>query len=271
MQESTLKKEYYDNKLTQREIGLKYGVSRQLVNRYFKKYNLSPLNPYERCQEQELTQIQHEFLIGTMLGDGCLQMMRGSKNAWLTIKHCSNQKEYVEWKYDIIKPFNACEIKYSVEFDERYKKDREKYYFRTICHPIFTAYHKMFYEYGVKTITNEITNEISPLSIATWFMDDGYKSGRYLAFCTHSFTSPELERLRVMLDKKFNISTVLWSDGYRKGNNQKMYKIAVTQKSVPDLIDIMKPYIIESMKYKIDILNGTSETTREAPSNRVKI
>lgn len=264
MQEKTLRKEYYENKLTQDEIANKYGVSRQLVIRYFKKYNLSPLKPYERNESQELTDIQFEFMIGTMLGDGCLQMMRASRNSWLTIKHCEAQREYVEWKHNIMKSFTATEVLNFIDY--AHGKEYEKYYFRTICHPIFTELHNIFYDSGVKVVTNEICDLITPFSVAVWFMDDGFASRRHLVFATESFTEPELARLQNMFKNKFNIYTSLWFSSYRKGSNQKMYKIAILRKSVDDLAGMIRPYIIPSMMYKLDRVNSeASETRREAP------
>ena len=43
-----------------------------------------------------LSEIQHEILIGTLLGDGS---MRCKTNALLEINHSADQKGYVDWKY----------------------------------------------------------------------------------------------------------------------------------------------------------------------------
>jgi hypothetical protein len=264
MKKETLEKEYYKNKLTQEEIARKYGITRMTVMSYFKKYNLSPLKPYERNESQELNEDQHNLIIGTMLGDGCLQMARASKNAWLTIKHSMAQKDYVSWKYDILRDFAGCELKYS---SENYKnKVYEKCYFRTICHPIFTEYMEMFYDHGIKVVTNEIAEMLNPMVISAWYMDDGYTDGTHMVFCTNSYTEPELHRLQKVLSDKFGLVTSLWLTGYTKGNNQKQYKIAILKRSVASMVSIVKPYIIPSMMYKIEpLLSGASETKCEAP------
>jgi len=264
MQRKTLEKEYYRNKLTQEEIAEKYGISRQTVIVYLRQYGLSPLKPYERNEAQELTAKQEEFLIGTMLGDGCLQIAKNGTNSWLTIKHSYKQMPYVEWKYEIMESFAGCSIKSSEEY--AHGKLYRKAYFRTICHPVFTDLQRMFYDKGVKVVTNEIASMLTPFSMAVWFMDDGTRSRNHLEFATHSYTTPELERLQKVFRDRFNIHTSLWFAGYRKGSNQKMYKIGILKKSVDQLISMMSSYIIPSMMYKIaPLLSGTPETTREAP------
>jgi hypothetical protein len=272
MQERTLREEYYNNKLTQERIAKKYGVSRQLVNRYFNTYGLRPLEPYERNVTHELTDVQSEFLIGTMIGDGCLQLRDFGKNAYLTVKHSKKQYEYVVWKYNIMKPFVNMEVKSTTDYS--YGKPAEKVYFRTICHPVFTGLYRMFYDSGVKVVTNEIVDMITPFSIAVWFMDDGFTNGTNLVFATESFVEEELERLQNMLKKKFGVHTTLWFSKYRKGSNQKMYKLAALKKSVNDLASIIEPFVLPSMKYKL-LLKSTlhdcsvaSETTCEAPQQR---
>jgi len=265
MQKKTLEKEYYNNKLTQAEIADKYGISRNTVIEYFRKYELSPLKPYERNGTQELTPHQNEFMVGTMLGDGCLLVAKNGTNAWLTVKHSYEQLPYVEWKYDIMKSFAGCDIKHCDDY--AHGKLYRKAYFRTICHPVFTDLHNTFYDNGVKVVTNEIVSMLTPFSIAVWFMDDGTRSRNHLEFATHSYTPPELERLQKVLRRKFNVHTSLWFAQYRKGSNQKMFKIGILKRSVGDFISIIKPYMIPSMMYKIEpLLSGTSETRCGAPA-----
>jgi hypothetical protein len=265
MMKETLEKEYYKNKLTQEEIAEKYSITRHKVMSYFNKYDMRPLKPYERNGSQELSQTQHEFMIGTMLGDGCLLIMKNGVNAWLTVKHGLLQLDYVKWKYELMKDFAVCDIK--IYSDMAHGKNYDKCYFRTICHPLFTDYQRMFYDSGVKVITNEIANELTPLAIAIWYMDDGTTDGKYARFCTNSYTEPELKRLQKVMMDKFGLVTTLHIAGYFKGNNQAQYNITLTKKSTYDFIDIVKPYIIDSMRYKIDkiILSGASEIIRSTP------
>jgi hypothetical protein len=230
-----------------------------------KKYDIRPLKTYERMDIPELTEEQREFIIGTMLGDGCLMLTRTNGNAWLSIKHSIKQLEYVEWKYKIMDGYVNAPIK--MRTDKAFNgKEYEKCEFITICHPVFTNYYNMFYDSGVKVVTNEIAESITPLALAVWFMDDGCGNVNSIEMCTESFTEPELKRLQKVLSDKFKLVTSLWFDGYRKGSNQKKFKIGILKRSVDTFSDIVKPYVIPSMMYKLrHRLSGTSETVCEAP------
>ena len=50
-----------------------------------------------------LTQLQKSFIIGTLLGDGYIRQVKGRQNAFLEVNHSITQKEYVEWKYELLK------------------------------------------------------------------------------------------------------------------------------------------------------------------------
>jgi recombination protein RecA len=267
MKKKTLEKEYYDNKLSQQKIADKYGIAQQTVSDYFRKYGLSPMKPHERNGSQVLSPIQSEFLIGTMLGDGYMRVYRNGINALLEVKQCIAQLEYVEWKYELMSDFVNADIRLTECYG--FGGLRKFAVFNTICHPVFNDYFNIFYDRGVKVVTNEVIDKITPLAMAVWFMDDGFSPTRrpsYPVFCTNSFTPPEVERLIKGLNDKYGLESILRANGYRKGNNQKMYTIQIRRCSVDRFLDIVKPYIIPTMMYKIEpLLPGTSETECETP------
>jgi len=50
-----------------------------------------------------LTQEQKSLIIGTILGDGYLRIIPRRKNAFLEVNHSANQRDYVDWKYSILR------------------------------------------------------------------------------------------------------------------------------------------------------------------------
>ena len=50
-----------------------------------------------------LSQMQRSVIIGSLLGDGYLRIISGRRNAFLEINHSIKQKDYVDWKYAILK------------------------------------------------------------------------------------------------------------------------------------------------------------------------
>ena len=50
-----------------------------------------------------LNQKQKSLIIGSILGDGYVRIIKGRRNAFLEINHSAKMKEYVDWKYEILK------------------------------------------------------------------------------------------------------------------------------------------------------------------------
>ena len=97
-----------------------------------------------------------------------------------------------------------------------------------------------------KVIPKWIGEYITPIGLAHWIMQDGSrqaKQGIYIA--THSFTFDECAFLCDILKEKYNIKCTVVKTGFP---NQ--LRISIWKESMPDLVGIVKPYIIDEMKYK---------------------
>jgi hypothetical protein len=77
-------------------------------------------------------------------------------------------------------------------------------------------------------------------------MDDGSKVSKGLKLCTNSFKYTECLLLVKALKDNFNIKSTIQSAG---APNQ--YIIYILKESMDDLRNIVGPYIIPEMKYKI--------------------
>jgi len=184
-----------------------------------------------------LTQLQRSIIIGTILGDGYLRIVRGKKNALLEINHSLSQKEYVDWKYTALSAL--CK---SAPKSRNGNGMRQAYRFTTRQHPELTTLHTAFYGESKKSIPDNIT--LDPLMLAVWFMDDGSRcraSDVYLN--TQQFALQDQERLRAMLGSLAIESSL---------NKDKEYKrIRIAKSSIPKLFELISPYVIPSMTYKL--------------------
>jgi hypothetical protein len=184
-----------------------------------------------------LTQYQKSIIIGSLLGDGYLRVMKNRKNAFLEINHSYKQKEYVLWKYFALKNITASPPK-----ARRGRGSRIAYRFFTRQHEELTELFHLFYHAGEKIIPN-IT--INPIMLAVWFMDDGSRcrdSDVYLN--TQQFSVRNQKKLLKFLDNQCGLQATL--------NKDKEYKrIRFIKSSIPRLQRIISPYIIPSMKYKL--------------------
>ena len=199
--------------------------------------------------QKNLTSKQKEVLMGALLGDGALEL--NGRYPRLRIDHAIKQKSYVEWKYEIFRGLTTRGIKqFSSKLDSRTKKRYSHCKFDTISTPLLNEFYEIFYALGKKRkkkIPNDIVTLLrNPLSLAVWYMDDGYKRNdcNALRISTDGFTFEEQKLLQKCLKRNFEIETKL----HRKG---RYWNIYIPNSQVKNFCSIVKPYIISEMNYKI--------------------
>lgn len=199
---------------------------------------------------ERLNQFQKSVIIGTLLGDGYTRIIPGRQDAFLEINHALRQKEYVLWKYDVLKGIRA-----GAPRERKGNGVRKAIRFYTRQSEELTSLHLMFYKNGKKFIPESLT--LDPVMLAVWFMDDGSRcrdSDVYLN--TQQFDSTSQKALLRML-ADISLDATL--------NKDKQYqRIRFMKKSIPRLFNLIKPHIIPSMKYKIGL--ESVETTRQSPT-----
>lgn len=196
-----------------------------------------------------LSDLQREVVIGTILGDGCLISSRSGLAARLQIRHQVKHFEYVEWKY---KFFPSWITTYP-----RYDRFNDSIVFRTICHPDLMAIRKVFYVNGFRTVPMNIGKLLtSPLSLAIWYMDDGARYPNWIAskLCTYAFGEEGNLLLQKCLKDNFNLQSVIYRDS-------KGFYLCFRRDCALRFYEIIKPFIINCMKYKLWNVNPV-ETTR---------
>ncbi len=191
----------------------------------------------------KLTQRQKDILLGKILGDGILE--QNGKNVRLKIDHGARQKDYVSWLY---KEFQDLASKPHQLFfqDKRNGQIYEHWRFATYSFSVLNTWRKIFYINRRKIIPATIAKLLSPLSLAIWYMDDGFRrldcKGLYL--CTSAYSIKEQHILQQALEKKFTIYTSLhFARSY--------VRIYVPSSQVNKFCNIIRPFILPSFYYKL--------------------
>jgi hypothetical protein len=199
---------------------------------------------------------EKEIILGTLLGDGHIAMLK--TDARLEVAHSDKQKEYVEWKHRELKRFTLAQPSEVRIYDKRSNKTYLQWRFKTRVNNYFTLLRNVFYPQGKKIIPKNINFLLnSPLSLAVWFMDDGGRRndchGMFLN--TLSFTEEEHEILRECLKRNFSLETrIHWiQDGYR---------IYVPSKDAKHFCELIHPFLIPSMYYKLPFNPVTTSFAR---------
>ena len=107
----------------------------------------------------------------------------------------------------------------------------------------------MFYKDGRKVIDKKILGQLNPRSLAIWVCDDGSYSNTqdYIILCTNSYSLEEHKLIKEFFEKRFELSPTI---GFR---DNKYYYLRFKKEDTQKLIKIIKPFIPESMIYKIGV------------------
>lgn len=182
-----------------------------------------------------LSEFQQQLILGCVLGDG---YMRKKTHAHLQITHSIKQKDYVDWKFKILKNLVKGSPKVYLG-----NAGRVGYRFFTKNLPQITNFYNIFYQGRKKIVPKNLI--LSPLSLAVWYMDDGSKSRHASYFNCQQFDAESqnnmLESLR-NLDLKVSLN-----------KDKTYYRIYVSSFSTPHLIELINPYVVPSMRYKLPI------------------
>jgi len=190
-----------------------------------------------------LSDYQRSFVIGSLLGDGCLVANWSKTNFSLQIAHSIKQESYILWKYQILKDWILSK--------PRYYERNNSITIKTISHSEITELAKLFYPKGKKIIPGNINTLINdPIILAIWFMDDGNiikRNGRVYGYHlnTQSFSRVENVILSRLLNDKYGIENMLEL-------NHGRYRLRIMRKeSRIKFQEIIGKYIVPEMKYKL--------------------
>lgn len=184
-----------------------------------------------------LTQLQLSIIIGSILGDGYIRIIKGRSDAFLEINHSIKAKEYVDWKFASLKSICISPPKQRI-IDET----RTAYRFFTKQHQEISDLYSRFYVNGRKIIPSSLV--LNPIILAIWYMDDGSKSRKHDVYLnTQQFS---LNHQKILISKLREMGLKA-----RLNKDKKYYRIRFLKESVEKLNDIIYPFIIPSMKYKL--------------------
>jgi hypothetical protein len=181
-----------------------------------------------------LSGVQHEIIIGCLLGDGS---MRCKTNALLEINHSVRQRAYVDWIYQ-----HLVELVSMPPKERPGNGNRVAYRFVTRAVPELTPYYRRFYASGRKQIPTEL--ELTPLTLAVWVMDDGSRSRRAMYLNTQQFDWVDQQKLLELLRDQWGI--------YGSLHRDKQYRrIWVSVESTQRLVPLIAPLVLPEFRYKL--------------------
>lgn len=184
-------------------------------------------------------------LIGTLCGD-C-----GRKQLRLYCGQSVKQKDWFNFKKKRFeKIFNQSFKEYKYDYP---KYNTSVYQFTTNTNDLTKYLINLFYPNDKKIISKEALEQLTLEGIAWWYMDDGSMSikkidgkprGAEITLNTY-LTAEENQIIIDFFQNQYNIT---WKLNKSKGK----YRLRMGKKEGKKFFALIEPYIIDSMKYKID-------------------
>lgn len=210
---------------------------------------MQSLEVFKRINSSEL----RGFLTGLILGDGTIN--KGVHKRSFSIKSID---------FSFIEYIDKC-IKDTTNFKTQIKETPEHYScgcfhkkaweLTIFAHPYFNKiYHYFYNDTRHRKIYSRTLSWLTPRGLANWYMSDGYIClvgktkgciyNRRIDICTDRYYLEDIKLMQDVLKSKFNINTSLNKRGDK-------YRIRISQTSYFDFINLISPYILPSMSYKL--------------------
>ena len=205
----------------------------------------------------KLTKLQHEILVGVLLGDASLQTESNGRTYRLRISQSEQHKDYLFHLYEKFKNLtDSPPVQYKFVDLRNPGKIYTRWSFSTTQQSCFRFYAQQFYGDPCRNRQGNGTEKKVPKlihrwlrgkAIAYWYMDDGAQKwkGKSLAmrFCTDNFTKSDVQLLGNVFKQKFKLKTSLQKqrDGWR---------IYISSYSYQIIKDLIFDDVELSMRYK---------------------
>lgn len=186
---------------------------------------------------------QRELALGSLLGDAYLR--RSGNSYSLSFCHGERQLDYLKWKLGEFENFVTTKRFYRRE--TQFHKNAPSYSFSTINHPELTALHALCYPDGRKRLSRAWLEQLSPLSLAVWYLDDGSLNRRYgtIVLCTNSFSLEEQLLAADVLSARYGIAP----KPEPRRNGQYVLRINASQRQ--RFLELVAPHVPACMGYKL--------------------
>lgn len=245
-----------------KEIAKWYEISAPAISRLLKANNreiICSMKKYDILRETPLNTIQKQILVGHLLGDGCVYKETPNGKAKISISHQEKHSQYFHWKVAMFDPFING---YYTSVDKRGNSIMLQT--TSICHQEINYFLDMFYTSDrIKIVPKNLDIYLTPLALAVWIQDDGnLKSGCNMRIATMSFTYEENLMLQSYLKRCFDLNSKVMGFKYK---NKQYWQITLNKENTQKLSDIIRPYVVECMKYKI--MPESSTTTCQTLEN----
>jgi IS1 family transposase len=193
------------------------------------------------------------ILLAMCLGNGHIFKYDNCKSIGISLCHSVKQEDYFIWKVEKLRSIlggSKNKIRY-------FNNNGHPGIGWSKVHRYFRVIRNWLYNNNSKKITKHILNKLTPESIAIWWMDDGSmykklnpKTGQIKAIEGILSTYISEEDNQIIIDyfnKTYNIQ-------FKLVKSKNSFRLRLNTTEARKFADLIKPFMHESMLYKIDII-----------------
>ena len=202
------------------------------------------------------------FFAGCILGDGSISKRQGRATPYYRESHSLEQLPYLEWKRTFVEEVVPCKT-YEI-FDKKLGKNF--YMFESRASKELEAIYQLS-----QAPVFDILNQLTPLGLAVWFMDDGTiyngKNKNTKAYATFNVTLGTYRfdyEEHVIIQKWFN--DTFGFDAKIAKKRTDTYNIRFTVKDSTAFLQMTKPYAHPALLYKWDVKCRDIYSSVKAPN-----
>ena len=259
--------ERYFQGISLEDIAKEFSIKGEDITFLRQMYNIKIKgSTYIRRKRTEipLTLRQKEILYGSMMGDA--KRFGKPWNSVVSFKQSDKQEAYLKWKFEEFRSISKEEnLKFALSNDKReeYKGHNGSWGFYTKANSDVEECINNFYGKNGKQINKNILDNLSELSLAVWYMDDGttcwghkarengWNQTPEIRICTDSYSKESCDNIVEWFKERWNIDSHLRERGIRS-DGEMSYRVILKYTSAYFFIDLIRPHIIPSMLYKVD-------------------
>ena len=188
------------------------------------------------------------IIFGSLLGDAHGEKKLLGVGTRFSFSQEAYHVEYLMFLHKLFSKLGYCNPKLPIITTRLGKKGkiRKVTRFSTGTYSSFNWIYDLWYDNKIKHVPKCIDQYLTPLALAIWIMNDGAKVDKGLKLNTNYFSYNDCLLLFKALNNNFNIKASIQSTGKKD-----QYLIYIWTESMTDLINIVSPYIIPEMKYKL--------------------
>lgn len=187
------------------------------------------------------------IIFGCLLGDAYAEHRQGSTR--ICFQQENSNASYLYWLHNFFAKQGYCNPE-KPKLQRRIGKNGKTRFvlrFKTWSFQSFNWIHEAFYEKGVKQVPIQYLDLfLNEKALAVWIMDDGTRSGHGLAIATNGFQYDDLLKIQLFLQEKLNLKV-----GVNKCGKENQFILYFHVKTMPKLVNLVKPYFIENIKHKL--------------------